>query len=309
MINDEKTTEEGSTEIPVTRPDFAEEEKDTSPPEARQPAMIPELPNLSEAEIEAVSKGWKPQEDFDVEEKDYVSADEFLRRGELFDKIRDLKHQGRRDTRRLEDQVKDLTDLVRDSRVQGYEQALTDLEAKRKDAVEVGDVDAFNSIDSQYNKVREAIAKHEAAPQAVAQDIDPAAIEFQDRNKDWFNNNTHENTSMVNQAINIDQHLAQAKPYLSEVQRLEVVEKEMKDLYPHRFANPKKAKPAAVETAQKAEVGQAASQGATKLKYSDLDQEQKDGCSRFLATDDALTVEDYLRSYEKVAKARDQRKR
>ena len=290
--------EEGSTEIPVTRPDYVGEEE-----ESTKEHMPPEMPTgeheessekeLSEIEQEAMDQGWQPPNEFDADDKEFVSAAEFLRRGELFDKIKELKHASKSETRRLEKQIKELTSLVKESRKQGYEQALKDLEAQRQEAVETGDIDAFNKIDARYADVQRKIAEaSQTVEEPSVSEVDPAALEFQDRNKDWFNNNTPENSQMVNQAISIDQHLANAKPYLTEQQRLQVVEKEMKTLYPHRFSNAKKKRPAPVVSANKADaVGSAA-----KVRFEDLDDRQKANCQAFLSLDPSLTVDDFIKA-------------
>ncbi len=312
MINDDKVPEgdeldKGSTEIPEVRPGAEVME---SPLEGRQPAIPADLPDISEIEIEAISKGWKPEQDFDVPDKEYVSAEVFLGREPIFKKMKAMEHRSNRDNRRLREQVQDLTDMMKDSRAQGYDQALRDLGDKRKEAVEIGDIDAFNSIDSEYEKVQQAIAKHEATPRVeTQQEIDPAALEFQDRNKDWFNNNTQENTDMVNQAVTVDQYLSEAKPYLTEIQRLDLVEKELKELYPHRFTNSKKKQPAAVESVQRAGVAESQKAASTRLKYTDLDDDEKTMCANFMDVDDSLTVEDYLKSYQTTIDQRKQKQR
>ena len=260
---------------------------------------------LSEAEAKAREQGWKPPEEFEEDGKEPISAEEFLRRGELFDKIKDLKNQSRRETQRLQQQVEELTGLVRTERKRGYEQAFKDLEGRRREAIETGDLEAFNQIDEEYIRVRDELTQESMAEKQNAAEIPEEAVKFQEANADWFNSNTPENSAMVNQAVTIDQYLAEAKPYLTPAQRLQSVEKEIKNLYPHRFSNPKKKAPAKVEAnASAGTVPTGAAKG--KIKYSDLDDKQKAACERFMSLDPSLTAEDYLKSVEEGLRLRNQ---
>ena len=262
---------------------------------------------LSEAEALAKEQGWKSPDEFEGGDKEPVSAEEFLRRGELFDKIKDLKQQYRRDTHRLEDQVRELTDMVHGERTRGYEQALKDIEYKRQEAVEIGDVDAFNSLDTEYQRIAREKHKLEQMPKQEAYVVNEAAEHFQTKHKDWFNSNTPENNSMVNQAVQIEQHLLKEKPYMTDEQRLLLVEKEMKDLYPHRFKNPKRTAPAKVEAPVATPAASVAqSTGGIKIKFSDLDERQQAAAERFMALDSSLTMEDYLRSVQEGMRIRHQ---
>lgn len=299
MSDEEKQSieEQGSTEMPITRPDFAEEEY-VSEVEEQEAVHHEESDDsvLSDVEKQAMEQGWKPPDKFDESDKEFVSAAEYLRRGELFEKIKELKSASRSETRRLEKQIEELTNLMHDSKRQGYEQALRDIEARRREAVEIGDIEGFNAADNQYAELKEKLNSIKQSKVSAEPEISDAALQFKERNHDWFNNNTPENSSMVNQAINIDQYLTSNKPYLTEDQRLALVEKELKTLYPHRFSNMHKKRPAKVESAQKASVSRAGD--PMKVKFEDLDDNTKAAAKSFLESDPSLTIEDFLRAAE-----------
>jgi hypothetical protein len=266
-----------------------------------------EVPKLTAAEQAAVEQGWKPPSEFTEEDKEPLSAEEFMRRGELFGKINDLKQQYKRDTSRLSSEVQELKALVKDERTRGYEQALIDLDSKRQEAVEMADMEAFRAIDTEYNRVRDQKAQAEAmqvdpAPQAESAE----ALSFVDKNSDWFNTNSPENSIMRDQAIKIEEHLIGAMPYLTESQKLDQVEEQIKKLYPHRFSNSKKEMPAKVEAPSAEAPSPSDSKSVTKLKFSDLDDRQKEACERFLAVDSSVTVEDYLNSVQEGMRIRHQ---
>lgn len=257
---------------------------------AEQPA---EAPTVDPIEEKARAQGWRPPEEFDEEGKEAVSAGEFLRRGEYFARMD-----------RMSNEIRGLKKQLDKERQRGYDQALRDVEVQRREAIELGDYAAFEDLDAKYNNLRQERAEIERDMHQNVGEPTRDAIEFQDRNGDWFNANTPENQSMVTQAIKIEEYYVQSKPYLTEGQRLALVEKEMKDLYPHRFKNQMKKAPSKVEVATTdAHVRTGKVEG---IRYEDLDDRQKAACETFLAVDPSLKVEDYLRSLTHGLKARNQ---
>ena len=68
---------------------MTEEIKDVEVPEGTGEEQTQEkkAPELSAVEQKAIEMGWKPKDNFDGEETDFIDAAEFVRRKPLFDKI------------------------------------------------------------------------------------------------------------------------------------------------------------------------------------------------------------------------------
>ena len=256
-------------------------------------------PQVSESEQKAVEMGWKPKDQFNEDDKSFVGAEEYVRNQSFFDKIDTLQQRMRKQEHESKEQLRAVNAQVKESKRVGYEQALRDLEGKRNEAVELGDTDSFNTIDSEYARVRDDLVNtnREIEQQAAA----PAAptdgeVQFKDRNSSWFNFDNQGNRQMAEQAIVINNHLMESKPYLTEHQRLESVEKEIKSLYTNRFDNPNKAKPAAVAPTS-ASSGRAVSGNVTYEGLSSDDKRRYKVCKEASEDmGDTFTFEDFVKS-------------
>jgi len=140
-----------------------------------------ETPEYSPVELEMMDQGWKPRDQFEGEDDDFVTAPEYKRRGELFKKIADQN-------RRIERVSSTLTQLQQHQKQMyqaGYEQALKELRSQHEAAVEAGDAKEAAAIVQKIETTKEQAlaAKHvQIAPQEV-----PAVMtEFLDSNASWY---------------------------------------------------------------------------------------------------------------------------
>lgn len=194
----------------------------------------------SPAEQEARLQGWVPKEDFNGDEHKWVSAEEFLRRGPLIEKIE-------RHSKELKDVKKALLALkAHHSKVQetAYAEALATLKAQKKAAYEEGNVDAIVDIDEKMAVVRE---EQKAAANAVTeqvseitQEVNPVFASWVERNS-WY----ERDAAMKAVADSIGPRLAAKGLSITEV--LAEVEKTVKKEFPHKFQNPNRDKPGNVE--------------------------------------------------------------
>jgi hypothetical protein len=54
---------------------------------------VVETPQYSAKEQQALELGWRPKTEFDGDPEDWVTAGEFLKRGELFGRINSYRHE------------------------------------------------------------------------------------------------------------------------------------------------------------------------------------------------------------------------
>lgn len=259
----------------------------------------PSEPEYSETEREAMRQGWIPPDKFSDPDKEAVSAEVFLGRQPVFEKLKKVRELTERETRQLKEQVAKLRSEIKQERQRGYRQALADLEAKRREAIELADVDEFDRLDKEYSRVHDEIKELEAVDvEPIPEEIQlaPEAEKFIESNADWFNDNGPENISMKNQAIEIEKALDATKPYLTIAQKLKAVEDEIKGLYPHRFHNPKKAAPSKVEVSQPDKTVGKRSSKAIEEQYEQLSPAQREACAFMLSVDPDATVEDYIKN-------------
>jgi hypothetical protein len=195
----------------------------------------PAAPQLSPVEQQAMEMGWKPKEEFDPDSgKEWIPADEFVRRKPFFDKIEVLNREIKTLKNGME-AFKQHHDKVKETE---YKRALEDLKRQRVQAIEEQDaVKAFEVSD----KIREL---EDEAKQAVAQpQTGTAHVEFQS----WLTDNqwyaSDDELREFADALGI---MYSKKMTPSEV--LVKVSGEVRKKYPEKFRNPNKDRASQVDT-------------------------------------------------------------
>lgn len=209
---------------------------------------------LSPIEKEAIAMGWRAADKFDTstEGKRFISAEEFVERGQLFKKI---DHQ-KTELQQLKNVVKDMSEHYKQTEELAYNRAMTTILAARNKAVEEGDIENFKLLDNQMfdlnrqavQSLQERTPNPQAQTSVEAKPISPDAQTFYDRNKHWFNNDTMENKQMVTFALAADEFMAIRRPDLSEKDRISLVEADVRRAFTHRFENTNRDAPPTVAT-------------------------------------------------------------
>lgn len=203
------------------------------------PATVAKAPEqFTEIEQKAINQGWRPKEEWDGDPDLWRPAREFVDRGELFKKIDDQSKTIKEFKRTLDELAK------HHSRVQKveYERALADLKAQKKDALNDGDADAVVDIDEKLALVREA---QKNAPDihvpAAPSEPNPLFVSWVERNN-WYENQP----AMRAYADRLGNELG-ARGGMSATDVLAHIEREVRKEFAHKFNNPNRDKPGAVE--------------------------------------------------------------
>ena len=192
----------------------------------------------SEIELKAIDQGWIPKEEFDGDTSEFIDAPEFVRRGELFDKIE-------RQSREIK-QVRQALDAfkVHHSKVKEaeYERALKALQDARKQAFVDGEHERAFALEEKIDEIKQEKADVVKVAAPVETDNEYTA-EF----SDWVHrNNWYEtNQNMRDMADQIGLRLAKSGMPPSKV--LIEVEKEIRKEFAHRFTNQRQERAPAVE--------------------------------------------------------------
>jgi hypothetical protein len=119
-------------------------------------------PETRDYEFEARQFGWKPPEEFKGDPSKHVSAKDFVERSESVVPL--LQANNKKLMSRLAEMdkkfIKYAKSIDEHERV-GYEKAMTDIAAKQREAVEVGDVAAFDALEEQRDKLQKKTEKAE----------------------------------------------------------------------------------------------------------------------------------------------------
>jgi len=258
------------------------DEKKTEEGVNQQQGEVKQPPQLTEIEQRASAQGWVPKDDWDGDPDQWRPAKEFIDRGELFKKIDDQNKTIKEFKKTLDEFAK------HHSRVQKveYERALADLKVQKKEALNEGDADAVVDIDEKMVLVREA-QKEATQPVQVPNvpDSNPVFQAWVDRNN-WYQTQP----AMRAYADRLGNELG-ASGNMSPTDLLAHVEREVKKEFAHKFNNPNRDRPGAVE-------GSVNKGGKGKDSFVLTDDERR-VMQRFVRAG-ALTEEQYIAELKKT---------
>lgn len=252
---------------------MADEIKDT-------PDAITEQVQLSPAEEKALEQGWVPQDQWEGDPEQWRPAKEYLDRGELFKKIEDQNRTIKEFKRALDD----LKGHHAKTRETEYARALSALKEQKIAALEDGDADKVIKLDDQIDLVKEEQAQLKNVDQPRQAEIDPEFTSWVDKNK-WYSNDE----PMKAYADALGRSLAYKG--LSPTQVLKEVEAQVKQEFPHKFRNPNKDKPGAVESSS--------NKGRSAETSVSLSDDERQVMQRFVRTG-VMTEKQYMDELKRV---------
>ena len=242
-------------------------------------------------EKQAKAMGWVPEDEFRGNPELWKDAEVFVKDGYevlpiLRERTKNMADKMDEVTKKLaktESLLVTLTDHHKKTEELAYQRAMADFKVKQREAIENQDVDAFDKIDQQIEKLEKPnIDKPD-------QNLDPGFIEWKSENI-WYDNNAE----MAVYADSVASFVERTNPNLKGKPFFDKVSEEVKARYPDKFKNPNRAKPDVVEGATGDN-----NVGSTKPKkklYSDMPREAKEICDE-LVRGGAMKKEDYIKEY------------
>lgn len=132
-------------------------------------------------EAKARELGWRPQSEYSGDPEDWLNPKEFLGRKPLHDK---LKAQGK-EIKAMRADFQKVAKGMAHMQAHAYQQALADLKAQRKAAMDAGDDDAVEQIDDAVTRTRHAKNQAEAAAKNTDSVVPPEVANWATKNP-WF---------------------------------------------------------------------------------------------------------------------------
>lgn len=195
-------------------------------------------PSYSDVEVVAMEHGWKPKEQFDESTgKKWRSAEEFMDRKSLFDKI---EEQHKR-IRTMEQGLKSFAEYNANIEKAAYDRAIADLKAERKAALREEDLVRADEIQDKIDELKE---QKPQAPKIAPPELPEPVIQWKQKN-DWY----EKDDVMTNFADGLGNRLISQGVPPSEV--LVRVEREVREKFPNKFRNPNKSTAPQMETGNK----------------------------------------------------------
>lgn len=246
--------------------------------------------SVSKEEAEkALNTGYNPNK-FDPQDPGSKGVREFNRMGELLDKF----EKSVEDNRRKDEVIKELAERMDKREQLAYERALRALEAQRQEAVNEGDVERFNAIDTEYRQTQQDLNQFRQ-PAAPQQNQEPEVFtklreDFEKRNAAWYNNDSPENYEMFLAARREDERLSIKYPTRDPAENVRDVEMYIRKAYANHPAFQNSAQQSAPR------IGQNENKlGASKHRtLDDLSPRQKMIFRELRAVDSEMTVDKYI---------------
>lgn len=243
-------------------------------------------PEVSAVEQRALEMGWRPKDDFDGAEEDFIDAQEFVRRRPLFDKIETQSRELKAVRKSLEAFKEHYTTVQKTE----YERALKDLKASQKVALAEGDIDKYHALGEAREAVEEeARTRMEEVDEITVDDPVAPHPEFQA----WMNRNPWytSDEDMAAFADALGQRLAAKGTDKQEV--LKRVEASVRKAYPEKFRNSNKDTAPAVE-------GKKTQRTNVPAKDTFVMTEQEIRAMNGFVRDKVLTKEQYISDLKKA---------
>ena len=240
---------------------------------------------------EAIKMGYNPN--YDGPNK--KSPEQFVKDGSFFRKIEGLNKK----IEQMSTVIQDLDTHNKKVAQAAYEKGVQDALARRNQAVQEGDVDAFNKAEldlQNLKKQQPVVAEAPVQQQPKAPEVTEEMKSWAKENESWFN---AQNPRLVREADGLFVLEKEENPNLSDKEILQRVKDAIVRLHPEKFENPNKERPAPVSRSS-----------VTSNKSSNLEGRLTDRQLQFLKTAQRLgakiTVEDYVKQLKMTGELRDE---
>jgi len=271
---------EEKTEAEITADMKLAVEGEQTPEELEAGEEAPEVEEPSEVEQQAVSMGWNPD---GVDGKRNISAEEFVERSSLFDRIHKLEKQSKTNDKVI-DALKKYNETISDKE---YERAIHSLKQQKFQALEENDNVRVLELDDEIEKTRAE------KPQPVQEEEQPAyspeewQTGMQSFAKDNFWYGRRPEMSTFADQLGVSH--SEKNPDISPAELFAFVQAEVKTKYSDFFEeSPKPNKVAGA--------GRRAPGATDKKSLKDIPEEDRDIALTLIRTG-TISEEDYIKSY------------
>ena len=261
--------------------------------EAEQPSPQVDPEKIKRAKM----MGWVDKDQFRGDPDKWRPADEFIARAD------ELMPIMRSQMRKYEDTISSLQTELKGTREtvekivkvsektseMAYERALSDIRKRQLDAVAAGDTQQWLNLEDEKSKLPrpEPVEFAPKQPPHTTDQQNPLFTKWHTDNEWYLSDPAMTRYANAYAAENQNPNI----PYMT---WLDMVGEAVKEAFPHKFQNPNRAKPAAVDGgAQRGAVpGKPKSKG-----YNDLPVDAKRLCDKYVSSGLYKTKEDYVKVY------------
>lgn len=251
------------------------------------------------AEQEARTFGWVPKEEFHGNQDEWKDAETFLRRGKEIngflrkdlDKIKTQLTAKDGELAEIKQTMQEYKKFVDENAKRELATALATLKEQKKQAISEGDGELVVAIDDQIAELKQT---KEVPVEQEKPKVDPQSIKILE---DWLADNPvfAKDKTVMKLTDATANEVKREYPHLVGVNFLNEVAKRVKEELPHKFSNGATDRPSPVGTSSDSGAGRTSN--TKKRTYSDLPQEAKKACDKFVKQG-LLTQADYVAQYD-----------
>ena len=250
---------------------------------------------MPEVEKKARSFGWLPEDEFEEPEK-WVSAKEFLYRGELLGRINNDKHK----IHELEDVIKDLSKHNEKVFSAGYQKAVQELKQAKKIALKEGDAEVVEAIEEELEQVTSTYEKDKKEREETVKRVDAKpqlhpAFEFWLGTNSWYGRDKRKTAY----ADIISQDIREKDPHITFEELLSEVGKEVRERFEGDPSQRKRVQE--VNSVEGDGKRGTSNKGKGKFSESDLSDEERKIMNTFIKTIPGFTKEKYIKDMESIS--------
>lgn len=251
---------------------------------------VQDTPQVSDLEQKALQMGWRPRDDFDGSDDDFIDAKEFVRRKPLFDKIEGQSKE-LKNVRKAVEALKDHYTKVQETE---YNRALASLKEAREQAVSDADGAAFNKLDTQIKKVEHEMAQvNQIKNTPIVEDapqVHPEFAAWQNKNQ-WYSTTSY----MRKWADDYGKDLV-SQGFSNPLDVLRKVEEAVRKEFPQKFTNPNKANAPDVDNSSRK------TSGKSEKDSVDLTEQERKVMNMLVSTK-TMTKDQYIADIKKMRAA------
>jgi hypothetical protein len=262
---------------------------------------------------EAESQGWVPKDRYRGNEKDWVDAETFVKRGrEILPILKKHNENLVKDLQYTKDQLKEFRETAEEfkkyqreayeRKAADYEKQIKEIKDSRAQAISDGDGTKVNALDDALDEAKDNLNEAKQAAKDVtsskpepenkpSEAIDPNLQVWLDRNK-WFGTDRRM-TGIVNgigESLRMEYPSLKGQPFLDKLD--EVLEEE----FPGKFGSGKTKRSSGNGSPVESGSGRQGRGGGSRQSYDNLPADAKAACDRFVRQK-ITTREEYVQNY------------
>ena len=243
----------------------------------------PETKTVDPFEQKALDMGWRPKEEWDGAEEDFIEAKEFVRRQPLFEKI---ESQSKR-MKQIEQAFEALKTHHTKVKETEYQRALLSLKTARKDALRDGNTEAALAYEEKIEDIEQQKTEFESEAQKI--DVPKTGTEAPEftawkKVNSWYSKDEELRTFADTYGISL------ARQGKEPAEVLKLVEQRVRKSFPEKFTNPNRDKPGAVE---------APTRSGTKADGFSMTEDERTIMKRIVRSG-VMSEADYLKELKRV---------